>query len=555
VCECHRSAQVVNFDQSIQLHSTVPIVQMGRNWFTHELLAAWWQTWYSPGSNYRGYWSNLVTGWSGTTSPHMTSAFLTSLRRGGYQPFMKACIMFILLQRLRYTDYIGGRCNGGCKRLVMDGVQVNFQVKNTHLISPWLDETDHRGSVEDDVVHFIPRKAPGRVKLQQLLRRLCEPRRKYNVLRSSFVDHSHNAVSHAEFTHVVAQLHLYKDSVSEYGALYKLLTVTRDVNDRLLLIQFEDGGRITYQVNATVALLVHVIVSPYPLTSSLPSVEVCEALLHILQQLSDANDIPATFRTVNAPTIQFVMDHSPVLGRFIMEVTDHFTIKLHADTGVSAIFDLMISKVKSFFNNVVPRPFKTFNNVNPGFFDCGMYYPSNPVSKYLPHYAEPRQTVDGLCNKHSLTGTGKTPGLFKVFCFDCNRLTGFHAMTTSESPRTVFDLLLTRWEEQPDLVVYDNACNVHRFALKREPYLFRDVSFVVDATHWSGHVMCSGSYNSSVQRSKCKDVNTQKVEQDNAKDLKPYRTQMRFFSQNMHLWHLRFHSYCKEKMKQTGHLW
>ena len=40
----------------------------------------------------------------------------------------------------------------------------------------------------------------------------------------------------------------------------------------------------------------------------------------------------------------------------------------------------------------------------------------------------------------------------------------------------------------PDLVIYDNGCNLHNYCLNREPVFFKQTWFVVDRFHWPNHV-------------------------------------------------------------------
>lgn len=52
------------------------------------------------------------------------------------------------------------------------------------------------------------------------------------------------------------------------------------------------------------------------------------------------------------------------------------------------------------------------------------------------------------------------------------------------------------------MVIYDRACKLHTYALKREPYFFKDTLFWVDAQHITGHVGCSEGYDPRVFRNK-----------------------------------------------------
>lgn len=39
----------------------------------------------------------------------------------------------------------------------------------------------------------------------------------------------------------------------------------------------------------------------------------------------------------------------------------------------------------------------------------------------------------------------------------------------------------------PRLIVYDNACNLHSYALNRDPVFFKNTQFLVDRLHWRDH--------------------------------------------------------------------
>ena len=60
-------------------------------------------------------------------------------------------------------------------------------------------------------------------------------------------------------------------------------------------------------------------------------------------------------------------------------------------------------------------------------------------------------------------------------------------MRDAESPRTLFEAIYVHWPEPPEVVVYDNSCHAMTYALNREPAWFKDVQWVIDATHFPGH--------------------------------------------------------------------
>jgi hypothetical protein len=61
----------------------------------------------------------------------------------------------------------------------------------------------------------------------------------------------------------------------------------------------------------------------------------------------------------------------------------------------------------------------------------------------------------------------------------CHR---WHVMLRGESPRDPFTVLYTRLHRRqlPRFLVYDNACKLQAYAMRREPVYFADVRFLVD---------------------------------------------------------------------------
>ncbi len=48
------------------------------------------------------------------------------------------------------------------------------------------------------------------------------------------------------------------------------------------------------------------------------------------------------------------------------------------------------------------------------------------------------------------------------------------------------------------LVIYDNACHLQIYYLKREPHFFQNTLFRVDRFHWSNHTACASGLNLAV---------------------------------------------------------
>ena len=105
-------------------------------------------------------------------------------------------------------------------------------------------------------------------------------------------------------------------------------------------------------------------------------------------------------------------------------------------------------------------------------------------------------------------------------------------MNAAESPRTAFEILVRRFKKIPSLIIYDNACKLHLFALKREPARFQQIRFLGDRLHYrKGHVGCTKGYSMDSYHAcnKIKEINSQANEQANAA-LRKLATQLTYMS-------------------------
>ncbi|GAQ90744.1 hypothetical protein KFL_006790070 [Klebsormidium nitens] len=108
-----------------------------------------------------------------------------------------------------------------------------------------------------------------------------------------------------------------------------------------------------------------------------------------------------------------------------------------------------------------------------------------------------------------------------VFCCSHRVIYGFHVMLRGESPRDPFTVLYTRLNRHdlPAYLVYDNACKLRAYVMRREPTFFAEVRFLVDRFHFqrttSEAHKCGPSYNPDYYDS-VRWVNTSAVESCNA---------------------------------------
>jgi len=141
------------------------------------------------------------------------------------------------------------------------------------------------------------------------------------------------------------------------------------------------------------------------------------------------------------------------------------------------------------------------------------------------------------CSKAAPSVRGLTNGIMVYSCGLCRCIVGFHALDKPEGTLAVFSSLYTRFEEAPDIIVYDNGCNLANSCVMREPEFFESSDFYVDAFHHESHACHPGM---SSKRGKVK--NSPLQEQKN-KSIDKVTTQMSYMAQVTYLWFIRHFLY------------
>lgn len=122
---------------------------------------------------------------------------------------------------------------------------------------------------------------------------------------------------------------------------------------------------------------------------------------------------------------------------------------------------------------------------------------------------------------------------------------GFSVMVSNESPNVPFTILRTRFQQAPETIIYDNRCNLHEYALKRNPVHIKKSTFLVDRLHWRDHTGCSSAYDSSSYR-EMDTVNTQVAEQRNSV-LQRIESALSYMNQENFMHHCKFFLWYRNK--------
>jgi hypothetical protein len=168
----------------------------------------------------------------------------------------------------------------------------------------------------------------------------------------------------------------------------------------------------------------------------------------------------------------------------------------------------------------------------------GCYFPGRPVIRTVKHVRlRHAEKPSRMCTKLSKEAGSCGPGVVLVYCVVHSNCIGFMIQEHSESPRMIFEMLVSRFRTQPKSIIYDNGCNLSEYVLNRAPRLFKDTKFFVDGFHFASHTNCSPSFDTHHNLMVCESLNTSVVEQKNSRiskigrlsPLQLYRTFAAFF--------------------------
>lgn len=95
------------------------------------------------------------------------------------------------------------------------------------------------------------------------------------------------------------------------------------------------------------------------------------------------------------------------------------------------------------------------------------------------------------------------------FCCETHEKSiGFIVLYNAESCKIVTEILIAWFQRIPNVVIYDNACNLEEFISNRYAKHFQNTTFYVDAFHYKSHVNCSPTYDSGLYKEKLKNLST-----------------------------------------------
>lgn len=252
-----------------------------------------------------------------------------------------------------------------------------------------------------------------------------------------------------------------------------------------------------------------------------------ERCLKILTDISETGD--NVLDSISSDKMSFIQEQVPVIAAFLAGCPEKLPDHLRQ------ILSDLVNMFQQTFS--VPKPPES-DYGEPTESPCDVF-PSLPKVHGNGIYEADRENTDKneQCRKESWGHPTLSPGIFTLYC-PHGICYCFSILENHESPRHPFEILKTRFKTAPKVIVYDNACKLHQYALLREPVFFKNTLFLVDKFHWKGHMACSLGYNLSMYETHdlLNRINSQINEQGNA-GIQKLKGQLSY----MTFWNFRFH--------------
>ena len=126
--------------------------------------------------------------------------------------------------------------------------------------------------------------------------------------------------------------------------------------------------------------------------------------------------------------------------------------------------------------------------------DEDIWSPMFPPLPDRPRKAYGRlEAEEERCTKHVPKTHTLTEGLVVAYCPHGIAIAVI-VLNRHEGPVVCFELFWRRFKHAPKLIVYDNACALHKVIMAREPGLLGAVILAINRTHQPGHTHCSRGY-------------------------------------------------------------
>lgn len=127
----------------------------------------------------------------------------------------------------------------------------------------------------------------------------------------------------------------------------------------------------------------------------------------------------------------------------------------------------------------------------------GVFFPKHKICRQVHHETGSSEKLL-QCQKHPKVSKGLGPGILIFYCAEHSQIIGFVYLDSAESPRIVYETIVTRFPIIPQVIIYDNGCNTFEYCMNRNPLLFQETQFFTDGFHHNAHRNCAPTFDAKL---------------------------------------------------------
>jgi hypothetical protein len=110
------------------------------------------------------------------------------------------------------------------------------------------------------------------------------------------------------------------------------------------------------------------------------------------------------------------------------------------------------------------------------------------------------KAAESSCTKNYKAAAKFGPGTILYWCAEHRFCLGYEILESPESCQHIHNTLCARFKQLPEVIIYDNACNLLEQFLNRNPEIIRNTIIVSDKFHWVNHTNCVSALGSQYYR-------------------------------------------------------
>ena len=144
------------------------------------------------------------------------------------------------------------------------------------------------------------------------------------------------------------------------------------------------------------------------------------------------------------------------------------------------------------------KDFGRHNRGHDNVFSSGTFFLTHPQVRPFPFndkskYKDAVEEYGSCVKEYLATRPGINPGAI-TFCCPCSHaiIFGFKVLERGEGPSAVLDVLVSRFTNLPEFVIYDFACGSLKSAQHTLWWAVQDVTFILDKFHIDNHTCHRG---------------------------------------------------------------